>query len=165
MEIIAVVLFWIVCGVFTAVVANSKGRSGLLWAALGFLFGPLALIAVGFMPATEGASFGGSPRIPCPRCAELIMPGAQTCRYCGHTLGRTSPGYASALPSANSYRTCPQCKRSNPPLAAKCEFCGEPLAGSQRAPAATLSETKQCPQCGEVGLSDHRYCRACGSPI
>jgi hypothetical protein len=47
MEIL--LLFWIACGIFTAVVANNRGLNGCWWLVLGFLFGPVALLAAGFM--------------------------------------------------------------------------------------------------------------------
>ena len=48
MEIVFVI-FWLACGVFAGMIANSKNRNGCLWFGLGFIFGPLALLAVGFM--------------------------------------------------------------------------------------------------------------------
>jgi len=34
----------------------------------------------------SGATADESQRIPCPECAELIMPAAQKCRFCGADL-------------------------------------------------------------------------------
>lgn len=48
MEIIVVAAF--ICAVFTAVVASSKGRSGIGWFVAGLLFNIFALIAVAGMP-------------------------------------------------------------------------------------------------------------------
>ena len=31
-------------------------------------------------------------RIPCPACAELILPAAQVCRYCGRPVSRNAQG-------------------------------------------------------------------------
>lgn len=57
MEIFFVVGFWLLCGIGAAMIAQSKGRSGFGWFIAGVLFGPLALLTVGFMapgrPATE----------------------------------------------------------------------------------------------------------------
>lgn len=115
--------FWVLCGVFAAMVASSKGRSGLGWGLLGFLFGPLALLAVGFMPATNT----GSGRVPCPSCAELILPDAKVCRFCGATVQlRTTPihpGFAGA-----GIKRCAKCRKASPPYATHCEFCGHDLA-------------------------------------
>ena len=30
-------------------------------------------------------------RIPCPNCAELILPEAKVCRFCGHSLDHQQP--------------------------------------------------------------------------
>jgi hypothetical protein len=38
-------LFWILCGVFSAMIAGGKGHGGCSWLLGGFLFGPIALIA------------------------------------------------------------------------------------------------------------------------
>ena len=40
-----IILIWILCGVFAAMIAGGKGHGGCSWFAGGFLFGPLALIA------------------------------------------------------------------------------------------------------------------------
>ena len=44
-------------------------------------------------------------RAPCPACAELIMPGAKKCRFCGHLIGSVAapaPG-GGTVPSALSH--------------------------------------------------------------
>ena len=40
-----VLLIWLACGILSAVVAESKGRSGLGWFLLGLVFGVFALLA------------------------------------------------------------------------------------------------------------------------
>lgn len=44
------ILIWILCGVFTAIIASNKGKSGLGWLVMGLIFGIFALLFVGFMP-------------------------------------------------------------------------------------------------------------------
>lgn len=130
---IGLITFWIICGVFTAMVASSKGRSGTAWALSGFLFGPLALLAVGFMPAQEA----GGARVPCPSCAEMILPNAKVCHFCGSAVQfqprPIHPDLAAA--AAAGIKRCAKCQRGNPPYATYCEFCGHDLA-EKAAPAA-----------------------------
>ena len=80
---IALIVFWLACGGFAYIVAQSKNRSGCAWGLLGFLFGPLALLAVGFMPPVEtstGASAGGKV---CPHCHVRNSRYATSCNVCG----------------------------------------------------------------------------------
>jgi hypothetical protein len=81
-----VIIAWLTCGAFTAYVASQRGANGCLWLLLGFLFGPLALIAA--------FASGGGPRSTeqpeavvqkkCPDCAEVVRAEARKCRFCGH---------------------------------------------------------------------------------
>ena len=71
--------FWFVCALFSAVVASSKGRSGAGWFVLGFLFGPLALLAA------VGVAARASPDqhlFPCRACKTPIDPTATICPHC-----------------------------------------------------------------------------------
>jgi hypothetical protein len=38
-------------------------------------------------PEVTIATAPGGARLPCPRCAEAILPAARVCRFCGHALG------------------------------------------------------------------------------
>lgn len=96
------VAFWIACGVFAGIVANSKRRSGCLWGVLGVLFGPIALLAVGFMPVGEVTQK--------PPAAQPVNPVLDV--------------------MAASIKRCPKCSRGNPPYALHCEFCGSNLEDS-----------------------------------
>lgn len=49
-------IIWLLCAITTAVIANSKNRSGGGWFVLGFFSGVFALIAVCAMPALPAES-------------------------------------------------------------------------------------------------------------
>lgn len=85
------VLIWIACGVAALVIASNKGRSGCGWGVLGFLFGPLGLLAAAVISpdrdelerkSVRSGLQSGTMR-PCPRCAEPIKTAAILCRFCG----------------------------------------------------------------------------------
>lgn len=85
MEIV-LLIFWLACAGFAFAVARSRGRSGCLWTVLGFLFGPLALIAVGFMPAVDVPAPTAPTGKVCPHCHVGNTRYATECRVCGRAL-------------------------------------------------------------------------------
>jgi hypothetical protein len=79
-------LIWVACGLFAASIASSKGYSGCLWAIIGFLLGPLALLGIGFMEKKapdETQDYEGPAMRPCPYCVEPIRWKAIKCKHCG----------------------------------------------------------------------------------
>lgn len=103
-------VFWLLCGVASAVIASDKGRSGVAWFFLGVLFGPFALVVAACLsrigpPAKEGPAPGTRP---CPHCRERIFEAARVCRFCGKSV-------------------------AGGPVAWKCVDCGEDVEpGSER---------------------------------
>jgi hypothetical protein len=84
-----VIFIWLLFAIFSAVIANAKGRSGFGWFIIGALFGPFGLI-VGLLPSLrqprviEWHEKPASPSNsrPCPYCKEPIRPDAIKCKHC-----------------------------------------------------------------------------------
>lgn len=101
-----------VIAIIGSVVADRKGYSVILWGVLCFVAGLFALVPLLIMPdrkkkaAEEVARLAvqtptvnvnvvhppapaiapDADRRPCPHCAEMIMPAANVCRYCGRDV-------------------------------------------------------------------------------
>jgi len=116
MEII--LLIWIVCGIAAGVIASGRGAGGCLWFGLGFLLGPLALLAA----FTLGS--------PCPYCRRKISDDATTCPHCGRQLvqPKEAPVVTAELPPVSEpTKKCPFCAETILAAAIKCRYCGEML--------------------------------------
>jgi hypothetical protein len=81
--------FCVASALFASAVADSKGRSGMLWFVLGFFFNIFALIAVAGMPSLLGQP-STRTHFQCPECMEYIHKEARKCRCCGARLAHLS---------------------------------------------------------------------------
>lgn len=79
-----IAILWLLCGIASAAIANSKGRSGCGWFLLGILFGPFGFV-VAALPSMKTAPRAPTPKthVQCPDCAELILKEARKCKHCG----------------------------------------------------------------------------------
>lgn len=146
-------ILWIACGIFSAIIASSKGRSGFGWLVLGLIFGVLALLAVGFMPAVKTGDamqkMGQPPIAPerkCPFCAETIKAEAIVCKHCGRDVEPVAIEEAATPPT--KFLTCPHCGAALGENKAFCHKC-------QKETGLNI-----CPHCG-ADCSEYPMATAC----
>lgn len=91
---VAIILIWLIAGIIIAAAAVGRGRSGVAWFLYGMLFWPLALVHLLILPKTDArlaheakVAAGASGRVPCPHCAEPILPAAKICPHCKNDTG------------------------------------------------------------------------------
>lgn len=150
------IIAWIVCGVFAAIIASSKGRSFLAWLILGLLFGIFALLASGFMPSINKSeaqsqidkkikSITNDER-KCPFCAEIIKKEAKLCKHCGKEV---EPIFEDNgfLQHDKTY-SCPYCSAPLKDNLEVCSTCGKNTG------------IKICPNCG-YDYSEYPYATIC----
>lgn len=73
---------WLAFSLAVAVYARRKNRSGLGWWLLAFVLSPL--VATVFLAAAGDRR--DTTRLPCPECAESVLPDARRCPYCHAAL-------------------------------------------------------------------------------
>lgn len=81
---------WIICAVLSFAVATIKGRSELMWAGLGFLFGPAAIVVILVLPKSDekanSEAMAKGELTLCPFCRESVKSEAVKCKHCQSDL-------------------------------------------------------------------------------
>lgn len=85
--IIVFFMIWGICGAVAAMIASDKGGSGLAGFLVGFLLGPIGIVAAFFMgdeKVKEQRQIEAGDSKKCPRCSELVKFDARVCKHCGN---------------------------------------------------------------------------------
>ncbi len=85
----ALIVIWILCAIAGAAVADKRGRNPAGWAVICILTGLIGLLILLVIPRRGNTRTGvqaDDARVPCPACAELILPSAKLCKHCGTSL-------------------------------------------------------------------------------
>ena len=88
---------WVVMGLVVAIIASSKGKSGLGWFVYGLLIWPIALVHILVTSRdqrTEDRRALSSGGKKCPECAEIVKQDALVCRFCGNRSFGTGANYS-----------------------------------------------------------------------
>lgn len=110
----AFLVFWIMCGIATSMIFNTKGKNAVAGFFLGALLGPFGILFALFWSKNEGeieqrAVRSGSLR-KCPDCAEMIKVETRKCRFCNAELQPISMQLAKARVQGHSPKCgCKRC--------------------------------------------------------
>lgn len=100
----------LVLGPLAYVHAENRGRNGVVWGAVCFLFGVIGLVVYGVVAFVD--SKGGDDESPdgvrCDGCGDVNEDHANHCRSCGAAL----------------WEPCPDCGQSNAVVDDYCQACG-----------------------------------------
>ncbi|WP_203529686.1 hypothetical protein [Pseudodesulfovibrio sp. JC047] len=150
--IIAAIIMPIIVGM----IANSKGRSWILWFLYGLILWPIALVHAlvlkPLMPKTKGdweKNTKGPRRCPNQECARVIHGTQENCPYCKTPMnGETIP--------------CPKCSTEMFSNITTCPDCGY---NREADPEGLYSDERECPFCAELIKKKAVKCKHCGSDI
>lgn len=92
-------VIWIICGVVTAIIAASKGRSVAGWLLVGLVLGIFGIILIACLPALVKEAPRSPPQYAaiqeprleknCPDCGETVLYVAKVCKHCGYRFDHT----------------------------------------------------------------------------
>ena len=87
------ILIWLVLAAIAGLIASAKGRSGIGFFVYGLMIPIVAIIHAAVMAVSPAGAVeekkavaAAEGRRPCPHCAEMILPNANVCRYCGRDV-------------------------------------------------------------------------------
>lgn len=98
-----------------AYIAGQKNRSMLTWFFAGMLFGPMAVLMVGFSPALPPEDGAGPMQPLAPTTQPTTQPTGNA---------QTPPQTQDTAPAARPKPFCPGCGEPLPPDGAFCQGCG-----------------------------------------
>jgi hypothetical protein len=125
-----IVFGWLILSILGGAIASSKGRSGIGFFFLSVFLTPLVgILAAAFMPSLKpAAGVDTRERVPCFKCAELVLPEAVVCKHCGADLAALRAEAQQQAQAAYDARMAPQ--REKAALRAqKAQAVGRSLGG------------------------------------